>query len=138
MQKFSIHYANIGSSSQRPVYYFTEPQTSKFCVSNTRFTRLCNRRNVPLLERNVCLCISPFRFLSQVLQKLSREFCRVIILLQLAKTSMVHRSSLTALLKPIFPLLLAPSTIKGYKSCICRILIMSDISDFSNKNCFSF
>lgn len=69
-----------------------------FCVSNTRSTRLCLRRNISLLELNVCLRISAVQLpllcsskdQSGVLS--DRSYC-----CSLART--VHRSSVTAFYK---------------------------------------
>ena len=84
----------MGSSLSGSLCYVSEPQAGHFRFSSSRTSSIRCRRNVNLLERNVCLRIpslqvsfpSPSKGVSGILQ--DHSYCT-----GLAKPSLVHRSA---------------------------------------------
>ena len=99
---FQYHQSSLGSSSSGSVCYVSEPQAEHFRFSSSRSSSIRCRRNVNLLERNVCLRIpflqvsfpSPSKCVSRILQDHS-YYCG------LAKTSLVHISAASLCARPL-------------------------------------
>ena len=97
---FQCHQSSLGSSSSGSVCYVSEPQAGHFRFPSSRSSSTRCRRNVNLLERNVCLRIpslqvsfpSPSKGVSGILQ--DHSYCT-----GLAKTSLVHRSAASLVCK---------------------------------------